>query len=371
MWLSGSPDFRNQETFYFSEDASEKFLWSQLHEFSDVPDKGRSLFQGNRKYVNNRLKQFQSFISQAKTYWDAGVLTKGSASALPFYYCALNLAKAELLTTPNFDPVNVTHGLRMRSTASSAIGRDYLSLNHGVFNQLWEKRTKTQVNLSTKLLAKNLFSLIPEIGLEMRQLVPSRPSSTFGYHTILTDNLSAWPMLAMYEGFLLDDKEYLSKLIHKSFDLLDSQFFINWREIFGLSGRMKIPLKIYQSKEIFSLVANGQKSPDIEGARQHLISRLGEHLTPPISYNADFIITPTMFKSNASILPLDLVRYAALFYVSSLVRYRPYVLDARFEGAQAWVMNSFMAEVPINILAGFLMGISGTNYIFESNIFRA
>ena len=205
----------------------------------------------------------------------------------------------------------------------------------------------------------------------MRQLVPSRPSSTFGYHTILTDNLSAWPMLAMYEGFLLDDKEYLSKLIHKSFDLLDSQFFINWREIFGLSGRMKIPLKIYQSKEIFSLVANGQKSPDIEGARQHLISRLGEHLTPPISYNADFIITPTMFKSNASILPLDLVRYAALFYVSSLVRYRPYVLDARFEGAQAWVMNSFMAEVPINILAGFLMGISGTNYIFESNIFRA
>ena len=371
FWMSASPEFRSNETIYYLEEPSENFLWSQLHQYSEVPELGRSLFNGSRKYINDRLRQFQSFISQAHTYWDAAILTRGSASALPFYYCALNLAKAELLTQSNFNPINVTHGLRSKTTASSTITKDTLSLTDGVFTRLWEKRTGASVDMKLKLKAKNLLSIIPEIGLEMEQIGFTRPHSPFGYESILTDNFSAWPMLAIASVNDLDDREPLSKIIFSEFDPVDLTYFPSWKQIFGLSGRMKILFNVYQSKQVFSLTSNNINTPDLLAAREHVLKVFKEHLSPPIKYRSDFLLTPTLIKSTKVVLPLDLARYAALFYLSSLVRYRPYVIDSRFEGSQSWVMNTFTYEVPINILAGALMGISGQNYIFEMDGYRS
>jgi hypothetical protein len=76
----------------------------------------------------------------------------------------------------------------------------------------------------------------------------------------------------------------------------------------------------------------------------------------------DLVVTPSVYKSRFVPLPGSLARYAALFYASEVVRYRPARFDPATDAPSAWLFESLVSEVSIPLLASALGHISGRRY---------
>ena len=81
----------------------------------------------------------------------------------------------------------------------------------------------------------------------------------------------------------------------------------------------------------------------------------------------DFHVTPTVTKISTRVLPIDLVRYAVLFYASSLVRYAPSKIDPIINPGQAFLMDSVIHEVPPRLLLDALDNLTGTRSWIDPN----
>jgi hypothetical protein len=342
-----------------------------LKQYADVPEKGRELFSGTLAERNTRYREFRNFVRQARAYWDGGEQVAGSASALLYYYCFLNLAKAELLlqSATLMSGMRLGHGLSYNPRGTDSVRSDYLTVNAGAFQELLAARTGVHLPNGTRLPVTNLLSQIPEIGMEMDEFgAATRPRTTSLFHAVAFNREECWVLLALPEG-RMDGPEPLQRLLHRHFD--DVQF-ADWRTIFAVSARaLPAELRILQSKQTFSAkTADDQLLPDYASASHFARDVLGSHVSDPIGVNCDLLLSHSLRRSETFTLPLGLARYAAMFYISSLVRYKPSALDPIRQGAQAWLMDSFTREVPINLLASALAGISDESIAFEPNGYR-
>ncbi|MDP1712528.1 MAG: hypothetical protein Q8K86_08735 [Candidatus Nanopelagicaceae bacterium] len=193
-----------------------------------------------------------------------------------------------------------------------------------------------------------------------------------GQHTIAFEGTSAWSLIAVNSGALADHREPVSIKVNKHYDLVNRAQWRNWKDVFAFSKRLPPhAVDTYQSKATFSFpTRNGPDRPDLHAAGILLESTLGSHMSEPIGFSAEFMVTHSLFKSKPLVIPLDLARYAAMFYLSSLVRYNPAVLDNNKQSTQAWLMDSLSREVPLNMLVGSLVGIRGGSVFFESAGYR-
>jgi hypothetical protein len=327
------------------------------------------LFSGSLAERRALYRDFRAFCNQARTYWEAGAKTNGSAAALPYYYATLQLAKAELLKTnpAAIRAQAIMHGLKRIPSATTSIRSDVVQVTRGVFPLLYRKRTGSDIPVGTRIRALDLLSLIPEIGLEMSKMAPSRPSSFPGNYSLAMDDSRAWSVVMLRRSVESADREPLSKRFLAAYEEVSMDQFPNWREVFSMSSRAwGRPVHLFQAKQTVSMPGpNGQEVPDTNTAIEQLIAAVGFQVRPPVREREDFYVTPTLQKSKPLAMPLDLIRYASMFYLSSLVRYQPAALDPVGEGAQAYLMDSFAHEVPMGLLVGALDGITGAFSYFD------
>jgi len=116
--------------------------------------------------------------------------------------------------------------------------------------------------------------------------------------------------------------------------------------------------------------SDGLQQPNLDKAIPMLSNLMGDHLRLSAREQTDFTLTASIQKSKSLVIPLDLVRYAVIFYLSSLVRYHPAAVDPTSEPAQAYLMDSLINDVPLGLLVGALDGISGIHSFFEPGDLR-
>src|SRR5438552_1565022 len=108
-----SPPYPGSILTTFAEPPSADLIWREIDMEASYPDRGRALFTGTLAQRNKLWREFRSYVRQARDYDEAARTIKGASAALLLYYSALNLAKAELLTSvPN--PISgqtIRHGL--------------------------------------------------------------------------------------------------------------------------------------------------------------------------------------------------------------------------------------------------------------------
>lgn len=373
QWYTSPPIRHNSSAAQYLEPPSEKIAWMELSRLADIPEEGRELFSGTLAEKNRLFREFRSFVRQARTYWDAARLTRGSAAALPYYYCFLQLAKAELLQTHPSEVLGarVGHGLSFKTNSTRRFGSDALTVHDGAFRLLTEKRLGSALPNRTRLPIPNLLRLIPEIGLEVSTITSARPLSAWGYHSVVGAGHEAASVIGIV-NLARDDTEFVMRALRRSYREIDiNSISIGWRRLFALSSRATLGLTTYESKQTFTMVdQSGAQVPDWGAAAIVPTSALGHYLSSPISAPAEFVLTHSVFKSKELIVPLPLARYAALFYLSSLVRYKPSAIDAQTEPRQAWIMDSFVDEVPLELLINSWEAISGRSLFFEELGFR-
>lgn len=364
-FIATPPQTIGREVSVHNDALTTEYVWFRLRQLADVPEQGMALFAGTLAERREKYRYFKAFVHQAQVYWDAAGKTVGSAAALPYYYAILQLAKAELVLT---DPkkvigVPIGHGLSHKNAPGTKIAQDRLEVRGGVFSLLYSKRTGGTWPVATKPKTMSLLSLIPEIGMEMSTMGPTRPASFDGYHAIVNNDVASWSLLLFPSG-LPDDSERVVRKLKRGYDEVAIAELSNWRTVFAVSSRIYGgPARLFQARTFYS----DRGKPAVHHALPEPYRWLRDHLSSPGRLRSDLVLSPTINKSQDLTLPLPLIRYAVMFYLSSLVRYQPIKLDPVVEGAQSYLMDSVVHELPPYLLASALDGIVGKLSYWEPN----
>lgn len=343
-------------------------LWRLLDELARVPSKGRVLFAPPLANQNRHWAEFGNFVRQAAAYWKGARTIEGSSAGLVYYYSAMNLAKAELMIfTPKvvFNR-KITHGLSFDPTSGKGPRVDNVTVRDGVFNALYTRRTGRVLPAGTRLRIKSLLANIPEVGMELEESGPTPSKVVFALHTVLASATEAWNAVYVpVPRFLGDPREPATRHFLKAFTEIEKPR--NHRTLFALSSRMANQGRYYESIATHS--DSGQ--PNIMAAIANLGSATSPYSSGPDFSTNDFVLTPSLVKSSDMPMPPALARYALMFYVSSLVRYRPSILDPVRHPETAWLIDSFMSQSPMALLLEAAQGIARRSISYETGGLRA
>jgi YaaC-like Protein len=324
-------------------------VFRSLQRYSYVQSIGLKLFSGTRRERLLLWREFGNFVRQAQLYAIAAERVSDSSSALLKYYSCLNLAKAELLVVNPSSIMNklIRHGLSLNPLSAKSLAADKISVQSGVFKELYKGRTGQELR-EKDLSIKRLLGCVPEVGWEHQTVFGQPPSARMVGQAIAWDHESKWFVWAIANATDILTYPHFTRFFHEVEP--DS----NFPEIFSLSRRATGTFRFFESKLVKEPGPAGRTDLPDPMAR-HFRGRL--NLTHGTAFDA--VYTPSLLKSRSVAITSDLARYAIIFYVSSLARYKPSRLEADGASFDPWMLDAFVDQSWLYLLASFLSGIEG------------
>lgn len=316
-------------------------LRDQLRAYAEVKTLGRGIF-GSLKATNQYWPELQGYIRQALSYDHAASLVNDPSAGLLLYYCSLNLAKAELLAV-NPQLVfkkRIGHGLSYDPLTGSKMLTDYLTIQPaGVFPELILLRTGHKIPTGFRLKVTDLLCRVPEVSVEIGTLGLSADFRPVRLSARGTDT-ECWISGTFLDGGTWSNNNATTKYVAQH------------AHVTGQDG--------FDSILISSRSAIGPISElDVDALRSMNTKWLSPLLSPyPPNIS---IASPSLLRSKWVPLPPDLARYALMYYVSSIARYRPSLLAT---GEARWIFSVFTTDSPLRLLAFALEGITGKHHHF-------
>ena len=372
-WLAGP--HRSSGWVDLTDSATPEFLWRNIERLAAIPDRGRDLFPGTLAQKNSLLRDFRNCVRQGRLYDNAAALVAGNSSALLSYYSLLNLAKAELLIS---DPHRIQgqvirHGLSFDVGSRGTLRSHSLQVYDGVFSLLYKRRMNRTLDPGTRLSIRRMLQTVPEVGWEL-DVSELGPSSARGLLlAIVFDASHIWNLIAVQAPSALIDKSVTAKHVRQSYSVVDMPH--NWRDVFAISRRYEGVTPTFFQETIPVVQQAGPPGTlqlsDIVSARFRAWNQLYPYVDESTQESYDALICPSLFKSREMPMPASLARYALMFYVSSLVRYRPSELDPSTKAEQSWLLDAFVSQARGPLLQTALSGIVGKTHFFRApNAFR-
>jgi hypothetical protein len=147
-------------------------LFGFLELYSEVKVYGKDLL---RMYGHGDLAKafanFQAYIRQGKTFYQAGDVLHHRASPLLYYYAFMNFGKAlALLKNPSFRDDGLMHGLEYKFQSGRLRGQFLRAKQHGVFPALYSAVTGKAVVPGAKLKILDMLGYNGDVGFEYQQL---------------------------------------------------------------------------------------------------------------------------------------------------------------------------------------------------------
>jgi hypothetical protein len=350
---------------WFPESRTPELLWRNLALLAEVPDVGRALFTGSLSARNKYWREMASFIRIAKAYDEAARPVERAPSALLHYYAALNLAKAELLVSVSSQVfgARLGHGLSFSPTKAQSIAGDTLRVQPGVFPLLYEKRVGSPLPIGTVLPVPRLLLQCSEVGWEagVAGLGTSRPIPVA--HAWVFDGRAAWSVFLTPPDSFLNRSDITGRQFLRHYEKVEKPS--NWRDLFAVSRRAGFPLtQMFQSRR--PVPTSRLDAGTVAILQSGLDSQIGAMVGPPEREHFEADLFPGLYRSQSLMMPPDLARYALIFYLSSLVRYKPAAIDPALSPRQSWLADAIAAQSPIFILNAALSGLQGHPQLFRS-----
>jgi len=79
---------------------------------------------------------------------------------------------------------------------------------------------------------------------------------------------------------------------------------------------------------------------------------------------AAFYLNQPFTKANGSPMDEFISTYLLMFFLGSLVRYRPAILEAMLEKEDAWMIESIMRSTPTSFLRHARNALTGERFVF-------
>ena len=342
---------------------SSTLAWRILRRFADDASAVAERVAGNAREARLVHRELRAFVHQAERYYEVGERTGGAPSALPFYYAILNLAKAELLIAHGQALLErrLHHGLSVPSP--KGLRTDRLGLRDGVFRLLYTKRIGRDLQQRNVPVGR-VIGNVPSIRNEVSSTSFVKANAHGGWNCVARNDRRLWSLLAFESDEWLAGRTPTSRLFFRHFRRIETPR--EWRRVFGISTRFSTPsLHVFESKTEQELPEQATLRPFMD---QMAAPWTMLHPTVGFSNNPgyDLFIYPHLYRSKPFPMTGSLAAYAALFYVSSLVRYAPSMVDARSHPEQAWLLGSIPTEVAPLLLHAAINEMLGTYFFFGS-----
>lgn len=367
-WICRAPCDPVRPANIWSESASIDLIRELIRRHSELVTYGRQRFAGTLAQKNASWRHYRNFLRQAISNFDAAINVPNRSACLLYYYSLLNFAKAELLNTHQNNLVGkfIGHGLQFSTYRAQSIAGDVLTVKSGMFSLLYQKRTGLTIRTNQRLPIKRLLANIPEIGTQLSDAGLGRTAAFPIWQSLVTDGTSAWPVILTPASLDTIQAASIGKAFLKTFRPVNPHF--QWREVFGVSKRLAIQPYMFEACRV---APNGVLPLNEYGA-QGITWEISSVLSRATNESYDAWITPSLYKQDFIPMPSSLARYALLYYASSLVRYRPSMLDPELYPEQSYLFDAIARECALPILIDTISELEGRDQVFiAAGSFRA
>ncbi|MFL5664886.1 MAG: YaaC family protein [Ktedonobacteraceae bacterium] len=353
---------------------TERELWSALEYYSEVEEVGLPLIQRKGLQPEQEiLKQFQAFVRQAKSYYQSAKTLHYRSSSLLYYYSFLNLTKAYLLLR-NQQRVRgkVMHGLSYDpSTTNIDFQLEVVKVADGVFPLFYEALTSQSVATiqNTTLNITNLLSYPTDMSYQYQigGYGVNNTLSSLAAIVIDQSKKQAWTIIGIPNHTDLDN--FLN--FHANFLNAYEEVEIDRNRltlIFGMGGLELSSFRFFQDRTTIPTIGNSNVITP-HAHFQKSTTALSPYLnTHYFDDNRDFdLALPCQAAPSLQPIPMNepLSIYAVMFYLSSLVRYRPEYLESLLNHKPAWIIESFVNTTPEIFLRIMVSKITEIDLVFR------
>jgi hypothetical protein len=324
-------------------------LFAAFELYSEVTKAGRELLKKNgHPDAKRAFPQFQSYIRQALSFYRGAENLHYRSSPLNYYYSFMNFAKAAIFGhDPTFQDINLRHGLTP-GQAQGSLRRHFLTVHpQGVFPAFYRHATKKGISGGTKLSLAALLSYTGDVRYEYGQfnLGPSRVH--LGRIAFIQDQTqaNAHALLAVYrQGITRPLAATINKLSYFESVTVPPT---NCRTVFEIDAETLPGVTFFETKKVFACTPAGLP---IGAITQAVLKALGNSWSlHPFDDQYDFELNATLTAKKIA-MNEALAIYLIFFYLGSLVRYRPWVLEKMLSTQEVWMIERFVKSAPITFL---------------------
>lgn len=315
------------------------------------------------------FQDFRAFIRQGKAFYEAASRLHYRAAPLMYYYAFLNLAKAYIITRdPAFVRGPVQHGLAQAKVSAKKLVQETIRVpaTPGVFHKFYEIEAKQALKSPLRLNIATLLGYCTDVSHEYGKagygecrLLPVKARFLSHQASRIT-----WPALCILGYDQLTPYQKATKPFHEYFQLAKPAPHL-MGDTFGIFAEERPHYTYLESKITYSWTADG--SVDLSHIRRDILSACaGLHESPIYDDGFDFWLALPLRKNLQLPFNQPLAVYAAMFYVGSLVRYRPVYLERMLDSKDAWMIERFVRGAPSTFLRYIGNAILGTDYRYAA-----
>lgn len=348
-------------------DTIENELFGSLEFLSQIDEVGIAFFRrhGHTRNVKKTLLQFQSFIKQARTFYDAAEALHYRASALNYFYSFLNLAKAYITI---FDPLyvagHVYHGLSHKRQ-KTPLSLQFVVCRDGVFPRFYRAITDQEIDVPTSIKISDLLGYCSDVAYDY-EYADFGPHRTIPCHLVIVSNRAnnEYHILLACHGFgkLESYKKSLSPFF-RYFEEVDLPRN-NARQMFGITAEEMRFVRFFESKSTYpapvnNVIPTGAMLSETHSALKHLF------ITNVYDDNIDFHLSMPLRINFQITMNEILAIYAVMFFLSDLVRYDPAYIESLLASRDAWIVERFVKTAPITFLRHMRNLIEGRDFVYK------
>jgi YaaC-like protein len=234
-----------------------------------------------------------------------------------------------------------------------------------VFPKFYNTVTGTNIPRGAILSMVKLLGYISDVSFDVEHLKISRHTSFVSKFAVAGQRASnQCHALFAVNGRVTNVPHFgrILPIIAASFDEVDCDQQVA-RALFDLSGEEKAFFKFFESKQIYA-TPGGQIRFD------QIVRDCANALAPiysdnPFPDNWLFRLNaPLKTRANEIKMSEPIAVYAIMFYLGSLVRYRPDVLEGMLATKDAWIIERFVHSASITFLRYVRNLIDGNYFVY-------
>lgn len=343
-------------------------VFASLEYISEIEDVGINYI---KRFGHSKPKKafllFQSFVRQAKTFYESASHLNYRASALIYYYSFLNLAKAYIcLADPVFVSSPLTHGLR-HSFQPGKFSTQYVTTERkGVFKKFYELMIDREIPPKTNLNIARILGYCTDIEHEYTSAGYGNPRIIpAGIRLLSNQKLRiSWPILVIGSFEIILPYKKTLNAFNEYFELIEPPKDII-RQVFGLLVQEQRGYSFFESKTAYPWISGDLVPlPQIVEACFSALHNLYE--TNVYNDQLTIFLNAPLRKNLQIPFSQVLSIYTVMFYLGSLVRYRPDYLEKLLNSKDGWIIERFTYSAPSTFLRSIANLILGQDYVYKT-----
>jgi hypothetical protein len=346
-------------------------LWDLLEFYSEIEEAGCELIKkngiSNKRQIMAIFKKFNSFVRQAKTYYNSTGNLHYRSSSLLYYYCFLNLVKAYLVINKPSVIIGrnkILHGLSANYKSNKFINHSVTLQEDEVFGNFYEMLTKTPAKKRT-VSVKSCFEYCPEVSYQLGISGYGLSRISKGELAIIVNQTAHSAALLIAITGINNLKGFRKSLesAYKSFKYVEVPKD-KAAKIFGIDASLMVHYKFLQSEP---LNYTGESIPVL--ALITSFNNVFESILEPNYFDDefDFKFSPPYRLHNQFRMKEIVAAYILMYYFSNLVRYKPDFLEGLLLKKEGWFIQSFMDTYPKVFLRMMIPLITNKDFVLQAH----